>query len=600
MNDEKDRLPECPESGIDTADPDNGVSVPSGGGDITDQHVPVFHADGYECREDGLIICTGPMEKPARTDPERTDDIIVPEMPVNEEVLPDTGIPEYKNDELDDGCSAVRDKAGPQVIVEYENMEYPHDLQLSVLENNYVQLEEKYLELELRFAELNERIDKDLDEQSGTISSIWDELSTRSGLNELRQLRQDFDAFSKRLRRVVKAEDSISAETLDAAKVPPDVLEITYAKTLNDLYNAMLNIFGDRESSEIVENTRDKVRNFSAGVDFFRFENGVFQVKGLSEATSAKLVSVKQIHATYVELFKLLSQHVPNYSSQDFRSFVETGSREYTVEKVVAHERSIDSMWSKINNAACELSSLTENVRFMVELQNTQLEDISSNSANIEEMGVRIQNISKAVNIHTRALKKLNGAMEPLISGNNLRTDGFTAADAGMSRPEEDLGLKADRSELLLISDSLAAFREELKGSLESIQHQQRSMVSIETVNSLQAELMQLREQVESLKRPGPAEPDIMVPEMAMEGIAAEKAFMEYPAEGYERSILEELASLGPATLKQLEKQLNSRGFATGFDELSFVIENLENTQLLTSFKKGRYTYFCLKKMANI
>jgi hypothetical protein len=64
--------------------------------------------------------------------------------------------------------------------------------------------------------------------------------------------------------------------------------------------------------------------------------------------------------------------------------------------------------------------------------------------------------------------------------------------------------------------------------------------------------------------------------------------------------ILEELRELGPATLKQLENQLSPRCGLPGSDELSSVVGQMEQAQLITSFKKGRYTYFTLRELANV
>ncbi|MDN5309749.1 MAG: hypothetical protein PWP14_1143 [Methanolobus sp.] len=127
------------------------------------------------------------------------------------------------------------------------------DVEASPADPRYRELEARLEFFERRFEELQTKVNEGLSEHEGSLSQIHDEMSRMSGQDEFRQLRRDFDVFSKRLRRIVKAEDSLSAETLDAAKVPPDVLEITYAKTLNDLYASMLNIFGDRmEQSQLL------------------------------------------------------------------------------------------------------------------------------------------------------------------------------------------------------------------------------------------------------------------------------------------------------------------------------------------------------------
>jgi methyl-accepting chemotaxis protein len=446
-----------------------------------------------------------------------------------------------------------------------------------VQEAEVVMAEARYRELEAKLVLFEE-----------SISHIHTEMSKMSGQGEFRQLRRDFDVFSKRLRRVLKAEDALSAQALDAAKVPPDVLEITYAKTLNDLYAAMLNIFGDSESSQIVEDARDKVRQFSAGVDFFRFENGIFLVRGLSDAVSSKLVSIKQIHATYIELFKILSQSVPNYSSQDFRSFVETGSREYTVQKVVVHDRSIEKITSQLSGITEELANLTENMQFMAELQNNQLEDTGKHAKGIEDINTLMQNIAKAVNLHTKAIKKLSKTLQeshfPEIASKGASSQAQGLNICGL---EESMALKASREELLVISEAVASFRDEVNDTFAHIQQQMlQSMQDAEKIQHVHADILKMREEIEQLSlardRAG--------------GMHEEKASVGH----IEHMVLEELRELGPATLKQLENQLSSRCGLLGFDEISSIVGQMEQAQLLTSFKKGRYTYFTLREMANV
>lgn len=479
----------------------------------------------------------------------------------------------------------------------------PQDAESSSTDSRCEELETKLAFFERRFEELQAKVNEGFSEHEGSLSLIHDEMSRMSGQGEFRQLRRDFDVFSKRLRRIVKAEDSLSAETLDAAKVPPDVLEITYAKTLNDLYASMLNIFGDRESSQIVEDTRDKVRQFSAGVDFFRFENGVFLVKGLSDAVSSKLVSIKQIHATYVELFKILSQAVPNYSSQDFRSFVETGSREYTVQKVVSHDRSIERISSQLSGLAEELTNLTENMQFMAELQNNQLEDAKSYAEGIEEVQGQIKSIAKAVNLHTKALRKMGRNIE------EARSQALTAPAASlqallpdMALIQEDLSLKANRDEMMIISEALSSFREEVNETLASMQQQiQRSLEDAEKARLIHADILKVREDLEQL-RPARTDETNRVQDYSPDTVqdTVEGTYADAFSPGHiEQVIIEELRG-DPVTLKQLEGQISSRCAPIDADELSAIVDRMERSQLLVSFKKGRYTYFTLRELANV
>ncbi len=530
------------------------------------------------------------------------------------------------------------------------------------------QMEERLLQFERMLDELKTEVNEVFTEHNGSISHIHTEMSRMSGQDEFKQLRRDFDVFSKRLRRVVKAEDSLSAETLDAAKVPPDVLEITYAKTLNDLYAAMLNIFGDRESSEIVEDIRDKVRQFSAGVDFFRFENGTFHVKGLSDAISSKLVSIKQIHATYVELFKMLTQAVPNYNSQDFRSFVETGSREYTIQKVVSHDRSIERMASKISGLSEELVNLTENMQFMSELQNTLLEDVRSHTSSIDDMKGQIKDITKAVNLHTKAIRKLGRTLEEQHASGLAPSNAPPAQNpqTDMCAFEEGLALKVSRDEMLSVLGEISSFREEVNSALAQMQEQiLLSINGTDAIQVLRDEMMQMRGEIaqmmaahgkdnadmclaeigtvdkvldDSVTGPymtecdlsdvglsgpgitdicepvdisGASDPDINgsendIPDIQgpMTSLPEHDGFDGITSEDGNASIgqlvLEEVGNSGPVTMKQLEIYISSKYGLVCSDELVRAVDQMIQVGSLSSFKKGRYTYFALRDIANV
>jgi len=455
----------------------------------------------------------------------------------------------------------------------------------SELEERCNQLELKVMMFEEMFADLKREISTGVTENGTLINSLSNELSTRADDAELKHLKSDFEHFSKRLKRVVKSEDSINAETLDAKKVPPDVLEITYAKTLNDLYSAITDIFGGDESSDIVENIRDQVRQFSAGVDFFIFEEGSFRIQGLSTAINSKLVSVKQIHGTYVELFKLLHQYVPNYDSQDFRSFVETGSREYAVEKVVAHEMVIEDILSEHKGISQEVSNLTENMQFIAELQNNQLDDHKITQDSVLEISEQIKDITKAINLHTRAIKKLNEDL--------MRINSSPIREASSPIPELNIDLselegsvhsKADRDELIAISNALNVFREEMNDTVESISHgMEQSQSHCEVINSIQNEIQQLREEMTGGRNNDP----IMALELETEKISSQ-------SQDIESMIIQELSELGSATFKQIEKQVKSKDNISSFDELSLIVDQMTQKNVLSSFKKGRYVYFSL------
>ncbi len=515
-------------------------------------------------------------------------------------------------------------------------------LRLNDTEGHCSELEARLSQFEEKLDDLQKRMKENLDSKEDQILSMNNDLELRADASEFRELKKDFEHFSKRLRRVVQAEDSVNAESLDATKVPPDVLEITYAKTLNDLYGAMLGIYGDREAMDMVENVRESVREFSAGIDFFRFENESFVVSGLSEAISSKIISVKQIHGTYVELFKMLFQYVPNYNSQDFRAFVETGSREYTIEKVVSHEESLGEIISDINVFRAELANITENVTFMAELQNNQLEEAASHCQEFQDMKEQMKGIARAVNLHTKAMKKLNSAIRELqlsaevnnevpvnveqkndanetheggsITAHDLQRIEEMVLSRTVGREEveglivsrtvskedienvvlskavskediEDLVLSkaASKDEIMVISDEIESFKSNVESILSSIQQQLRETISD------QREITGNGNDLSGWPvYPADSDPIDSVPTGKLSDMPIEDV------------ITGQLSELGSATLKQLEKHITENGYSIDHEKLSLVISYLEQEQLVSSAKKGRYTFYSVTDLRNV
>ncbi|WP_342305236.1 hypothetical protein [Methanolobus sp. ZRKC5] len=482
---------------------------------------------------------------------------------------------------------------------------------LKEAEMHNVEMESRLLAFEDRFTELQTRMDESLNSNGNLLSSIEDDLQTRANEADLKRLQNDFNQFSKRLKRVVQAEDSVNAESLDATKVPPDVLEITYAKTLNDVYAAMLGIYGDSEAAEMVEDARDSVRQFSAGIDFFRFEDDSFVIRGLSEAISSKIVSVKQIHGTYIELFKILFQYVPNYNSQDFRSFVETGSREYTIKKVVFHEGRIDKIISEIDTFRDEISNITENVSFIAELQNNQLEETASNSQELGEIREQMKSVAKAVNLHTKAIKKLSKTLAEFQDFPTAENRVLEVTDLpDLSRIEEMLVTKAGRDEILTISGEMESFKANVENMFSTIQQQlQESMVTSQRLSGIEVDLSEVQEGLHTLNVLQESKSTNVVEELKSINfidepkpisVAEEPKPVKLSEIPIEDAITGQLSILGSATLKQLEKQIQENGFSIDFEKLSLVIAYLEQEQLVSSTKKGRYTFYSVTEIMNV
>jgi len=489
---------------------------------------------------------------------------------------------------------AVEDSTGifPETVPEIAVEEVPateHEERLAKepeegAEKEFINIntfEREIASLKSAIENIRQHVDGGLVSNTECISEMKVDVANRADSTDFKKLKRDFRVFSKRLRRVAKEADATSAEVLDAAKIPPDVLEIIYAKTLNDVYSEILNEFGEREAFEIVADVMDNVRQSSAGVDFFRFEDGRFLLLKLAEAIEAKLVSPKQIHATYVEFFRELSGYVPNYESRDFRSFVETGSREYTVERIAVHEKRLEKFNQELGSVKDELARICEHFESIEKIEDQRAEEIKANVDDLLNITGKFKTLADAVNSHTRFIKKLNEN----IRGTQSIAESYQAETAGRfnelsSYMESTFETKADQVELQNVAENLNSFKQDALTSSEMLKSQietgldakadaDRMENTISDLSAFREEFKQLQQEVVFLR-----------------------SASKLPA--LERIVYSTLYGLEKATMKKLERQIISDGTEIHGDELFATVDRLEKRGYISSLKKGRYTYYSL------
>lgn len=465
-------------------------------------------------------------------------------------------------------------------------------------------IQQKLAYFEDRFSAIQLRIDEGLSQNSGSLTTLKDEMSSLASNRELSKLRKEFDSLHKKLSRVAREEDALSGQSLNATKVPPDVLQITYSKTLNDLYGAMLNIYGDSEAEAIINSIRDNVRGFSAGVDFFRFEEGSFVVKELSEAIQARLVSTKQIHGTYIEIFKRMAEYAPNYESQDFRSFVETGSREYAVEKIAEHNRRLKDLESLVNKYLQELNNVSENMTFVAQLQNQQLEEIKTKSEDIINIKDQISSLSHAVNLHTRLFKKLNGNLETIRSQLELietNSENKVTAQDILSMSSQISQAVPSQPELAALAASLNDLREQTSLMVSELYSRVDSVFSdVRGIEAVSGEVASLQEQLQKLR--SDMQEDVMYIDLSdIEDITIREDEDCFESDmcidlndfnDLTEVVVSTLSNVGPSTLKQLNKSLVLSEVKMEEEELMQVLDEALSSGLIISQRKGRYLYY--------
>lgn len=469
-----------------------------------------------------------------------------------------------------------------------------HQLQDKVTEyiksSDKKELENKISDLNSRLESLQQYIDKCTVSNSQKISQLKDDIDNKTDIEDLNQLKNNFNNFSKRLKRLAKEEDSLNKKGVDPGKIPPDVLEITYAKTLNDLLSAMLDFYGKHEVSSIVNSAIGEVRESSPGVDFFRFENNRFVVKKLSEAVESKLVSRKQIHGTYIELYNKLSVYVPGYEGRDFRSFVETGSLEYAVDKVTAHETKLNELDNTLINLQDNITQVSKDLKSVMQVQNKHSENIDDNSENISTIKNQLQEMTNAINLHTRAIKTLNENLACVQSQTASNFDDVSINNIKFNDNdlENKLNTKADHNELMNMSEKMQnmnqefiSFKQDVFESLENIQSQLKGKVDDNKITKIEDDMSAIRTQVSYLQEAS---------------VQSDENDSDNPELDNEESIVyETIKDMETSTLKKLEKRLESDGNNIP-ENLSEILDSLENKSYIYSQKKGRYKRYYVNK----
>lgn len=123
-------------------------------------------------------------------------------------------------------------------------------------------------------------------------------------------------------------------ESLNVAKVPPQVLEATYQTILDDLTKELKKSFGSHETEKIILRVADELRLRTTGSELFRVRGAKIELEDVVRSIEKGLISNKQVQMTYEELVKKLEEHVPHHKPKNLRAILKIKSLEYAVDKL--------------------------------------------------------------------------------------------------------------------------------------------------------------------------------------------------------------------------------------------------------------------------
>jgi len=194
-----------------------------------------------------------------------------------------------------------------------------------------------------------EQITNELDKISSTFSNVTRDIKDLMGQNNSELLflkkvvsdKEDKQKVVKLHKNVEKMEEKLGdvmeevgyGESLDVSKIPPNILEIVYQSTLDDVANELWKNLGAHVAEEVIMTTLEDIRLRTSGSELFRFDGRRIKAKDLAKSIELNLISAKQIQTTYDELLNKLLEYLPGHRAKNFRAMIKIKSQEYAVDK---------------------------------------------------------------------------------------------------------------------------------------------------------------------------------------------------------------------------------------------------------------------------
>jgi predicted nucleic acid-binding Zn-ribbon protein len=237
--------------------------------------------------------------------------------------------------------------------------------------------------LDTTIAELNERIiDKPI------LESMMKNRVTRDDFADVMdELRKDLGKIENRISEL--AEEVGFGESLNVSKIPPTILESVYDATLADAVKALVQNMGPYDAEALILKILEDIRTQTSGSELFKYEGGRLKIINLSKSLETKLISAKQIQATYSEILKRIKEHTPGYKPKNFRAMLKIKSQEFAVDKT-------SGLTEVLSNIHSELEEFKK-VREEIDARLSELEEVRYSISNdLRELEQRLDALQVA------------------------------------------------------------------------------------------------------------------------------------------------------------------------------------------------------------
>ncbi len=273
-----------------------------------------------------------------------------------------------------------------------------------------IELEELSAELETIESELNTKVDfaaltRMSEDYEQAIKGLEDSIATLDkkidGVIEgIEDSAKKYGTYHNMIRELGRLDEKTTeileeigfGESLNVAKIPPNILESVYESTLTGAVSEIRRNYGSHDAENIITRTLEDVRTRTSGSELFYFNGRMLKTRNLANAIERKLISAKQVQTTYDEILSKLIEYLPGYKARNFRAMIKLKSQEYAVDKTTFLLENIDVLREHIDNLKNMVGSVS-NRQNTIEIEINRMreskvgkEDIEPDKALFEEV----------------------------------------------------------------------------------------------------------------------------------------------------------------------------------------------------------------------
>ncbi len=262
--------------------------------------------------------------------------------------------------------------------LEDEEMEIEYLVGEDEFHNEMSGMKERMEEMQDSFSSIRNRISDLREEVTSTASDVTTFQENLKALTEtiddLAELKQDKKSINRLHKDIERVSEKVNlmmeevgyGEEIDVAKIPPNILEVVFQSTLDDVVSKIWRDLGSHDAERVIDETLEEVRLRTSGSELFYSTSKRIKTRNLASSLEKELISARQIQTTYQELLNKLLENLPGYKPKNFRAMIKIKSQEYAVDTSTTLKRKTERMSNKMNSMTSMLSSITntlDNIR---------------------------------------------------------------------------------------------------------------------------------------------------------------------------------------------------------------------------------------------